>query len=604
MRLKNSDRKLDILLWTRFIVLVIAMFGIQISIAAANVGYILALILSFVIHRSRNSNLLMNSKPVSNSILNRWNPFSSIGIEYALIGLAVTAVISAVLPNPASPWGTLNEETLILALFTVAAGCPNQLVLRYLMTAAIVGAVLVSLSAAYGWISSPEGFVIDNSLGSGREIHHLTVGGTLLVAASAVLGLTASSISGKYRTIWSISLIIICIGLFLSMARGAWVGFALALTLCASLKGLRYLVIPVALGCIFLLVNPVVGRVTAREHVMSIVNRTGGGDRAYIWGSALSMIREYPWFGAGPNSFGHYFPIHVDPEFKGQQFDHAHNNILHRFAERGIFGLITRLWLTLSLWLILFKRYRYLEKKSLTDKNIHSATGSGAVLGALLALTAVEGMGLTQNTWGDWEVMLSLWMIIGAAVGSTEYFSRSALLMDRDGTVNVENGFCTKPEELTIIPGAIEALSRLQEHYILFLVTNQSGIGRGLLNLETLKKIQSRMDKMMTEKGVVIKEVFYCPHKPDDNCRCRKPLKAILMPWLLGTDIDLSDSWVIGDRSSDLGLAYNLDIKACLVLTGHGEKHRDTEEGKSANLILEDITQLPDSLIKESSLNG
>ena len=139
--------------------------------------------------------------------------------------------------------------------------------------------------------------------------------------------------------------------------------------------------------------------------------------------------------------------------------------------------------------------------------------------------------------------------------------SNKTLFIDRDGIINIDHGYTYKIEAFEFMPGIFDLLSLFQSNgYQLFIVTNQSGIGRGYYTLEDFKKLTDWMIKKLNEKEIFIKKVFYCPHGPEEKCTCRKPEIGMIEQALMEFDIDLEHSWMIGDKQSDIDLAYHAEI--------------------------------------------
>jgi len=148
------------------------------------------------------------------------------------------------------------------------------------------------------------------------------------------------------------------------------------------------------------------------------------------------------------------------------------------------------------------------------------------------------------------------------------------ILLDRDGVINQDSdAFIKSPEEWFPIPGSLEAIALLNEHgYRVVVVTNQSGIARGLFDVTTLDKIHKKMQTLVAEKGGLISAIYYCPHGPDDACNCRKPRPGLLLDFASDYSTDLSDVPVIGDSLRDLQAASVVGALPILVRTGKGEK--------------------------------
>ena len=148
--------------------------------------------------------------------------------------------------------------------------------------------------------------------------------------------------------------------------------------------------------------------------------------------------------------------------------------------------------------------------------------------------------------------------------------SNKTLFIDRDGIINIDHGYTCKIESFEFMPGIFELLSIFQLNgYQLFIVTNQSGIGRGYYTLDDFEKLTVWMIKEFKKKGILIKKVFYCPHKPEDQCRCRKPKIGMIKEAVEEFNIDLKHSWMIGDKQSDIDLAHNAQIANCIAIGDH-----------------------------------
>ena len=158
-----------------------------------------------------------------------------------------------------------------------------------------------------------------------------------------------------------------------------------------------------------------------------------------------------------------------------------------------------------------------------------------------------------------------------------------AIFLDRDGTINEDIGYVSRPEDLIIYPWAAEAIRLVNESGMkAIVITNQSGIARGLYTEQTLHDIHGRLRDQLARDGAQVDGIYYCPHHPrigDDRyrqfCDCRKPNPGMLLQAAREHNVDLSRSFVIGDKSSDMNLATNAGAKGVLVLTGYG---RETSE--------------------------
>lgn len=150
------------------------------------------------------------------------------------------------------------------------------------------------------------------------------------------------------------------------------------------------------------------------------------------------------------------------------------------------------------------------------------------------------------------------------------------VFLDRDGTLVHDGGYVHRVEDYHLLPGVIEALQSLRDAGFRFaIVTNQSGIGRGLYTEADFERFQGRMLDDLEAGGITIEATYMCPHLPDARCTCRKPSPKSLLDARDRFAIDLAGSWVIGDHAVDVRLAANAGCGGILLLTGHGEEERD-----------------------------
>jgi D-glycero-D-manno-heptose 1,7-bisphosphate phosphatase len=155
-----------------------------------------------------------------------------------------------------------------------------------------------------------------------------------------------------------------------------------------------------------------------------------------------------------------------------------------------------------------------------------------------------------------------------------------AMFIDRDGTLNEDIGYVSSPNELMLYPWAFEAVRLINTSgFKAIVITNQSGIARGMYNEETLSAIHSRMIDELAAENALIDAVYYCPHHPELGdapykmvCHCRKPETGMLEAAAREHNIDLKASYVIGDKASDIVLAANVGASSALVLTGYGRE--------------------------------
>jgi D-glycero-D-manno-heptose 1,7-bisphosphate phosphatase len=150
---------------------------------------------------------------------------------------------------------------------------------------------------------------------------------------------------------------------------------------------------------------------------------------------------------------------------------------------------------------------------------------------------------------------------------------RKAIFLDRDGTIIEDKGYINDIKDVEFYDFTFDSLRKLQKEFLLFIITNQEGIALGKISPEELDNVHSHILNILKENGITIQEIYTCPHTKKDKCLCRKPKPYFVKIAKQKYDLDLSNSYVIGDHPSDMYLAENAKTKGVYVLTGHGLKH-------------------------------
>lgn len=142
------------------------------------------------------------------------------------------------------------------------------------------------------------------------------------------------------------------------------------------------------------------------------------------------------------------------------------------------------------------------------------------------------------------------------------------IFLDRDGTLNPDHGYIRSPDQYELFPGVPQALAKLKQAGArLIVVTNQSGVGRGLLAIEELDVIHQKLRLLLQEAGVSLDGIYFCPHHPDERCDCRKPSTGMIDQAQRDGAVDLSRSYLIGDKARDMELAARIGARGILVTT-------------------------------------
>ncbi|RLC28599.1 D,D-heptose 1,7-bisphosphate phosphatase [Candidatus Woesebacteria bacterium] len=155
---------------------------------------------------------------------------------------------------------------------------------------------------------------------------------------------------------------------------------------------------------------------------------------------------------------------------------------------------------------------------------------------------------------------------------------RPAVFIDRDGTINEQMGYVNHISRFVLLPGTAEGIRLLNRHqYLAIIVSNQSGVARGYFPMELIDRVHAHMKDLLAKEGANIDGIFFCPHYPRGNvpeysveCDCRKPRTGLVQKACEEFDIDMKNSYVIGDRCSDIELAERSNLQGIMVTTGYG----------------------------------
>jgi D,D-heptose 1,7-bisphosphate phosphatase len=176
-----------------------------------------------------------------------------------------------------------------------------------------------------------------------------------------------------------------------------------------------------------------------------------------------------------------------------------------------------------------------------------------------------------------------------------------AIFLDRDGTIIEDKGFINNPLDIEFYPNSFEALQSLQEYFFLFIITNQSGVSKGLITENEVKEVHRYMIGALKAREITIFDIFYCPHKNEDNCKCKKPNPYFIRQAAELYDIDLNKSFIIGDHPSDIQCGINAGVTPIYLLSGHGRKHRN--ELESDFKICENIFEASEYILSTCKIN-
>ena len=148
---------------------------------------------------------------------------------------------------------------------------------------------------------------------------------------------------------------------------------------------------------------------------------------------------------------------------------------------------------------------------------------------------------------------------------------KKAVFLDRDGVIIEQVAYLSRPDQVALIPGAVEALGIIHRHGdCAVVISNQSGVGRGYFTAADVDAVHARIDELLAERGEYVDGCYYCPHAPDEKCSCRKPSPEMILRAAERFGIDVASSLMLGDRMSDLECGVNAGCASVLVLTGYG----------------------------------
>jgi len=164
---------------------------------------------------------------------------------------------------------------------------------------------------------------------------------------------------------------------------------------------------------------------------------------------------------------------------------------------------------------------------------------------------------------------------------------RRFVILDRDGTIIEEREYLSDPDEVTLIPGVGAGLRDFQKMGLgLVVITNQSGVGRGFFDQLQLDRVHERLRKLLETESVHLDGIYVCPHKPEDDCVCRKPKLGLFEKAAKDLGFSLNSSIVIGDKASDMEMGRTAGATTVLVRTGYGS---ETEKAAVADFVIDDL---------------
>ena len=178
--------------------------------------------------------------------------------------------------------------------------------------------------------------------------------------------------------------------------------------------------------------------------------------------------------------------------------------------------------------------------------------------------------------------------------------AKKTVFLDRDGTLIIDKIYLNDPDQIVYLPGVFEALTRLRDAGFQFIiVTNQSGVARGIVSLENLHEIHRRMRVAFAEHGIEFREIYYAPYSVESNHPMRKPAPGMLLRGAEECDADLAGSWMIGDRLSDVVAGHRAGCKSIL-LTGVEKPDPNASSEFQPEFIVDTLEQAAEKILNAS----
>jgi D-glycero-D-manno-heptose 1,7-bisphosphate phosphatase len=186
-----------------------------------------------------------------------------------------------------------------------------------------------------------------------------------------------------------------------------------------------------------------------------------------------------------------------------------------------------------------------------------------------------------------------------------------AVFIDRDGTISEEVGYVNHPSRFRLFPYSSQAIRKLNErHWLAIVVTNQAGVARGYFSEDVILRVHDQLDLELKKQQAQLDAIYYCAHHPSVgeppyrlDCDCRKPKAGLVNRAAQDFEIDLSASWMVGDRYSDIELARNAGLRSAFVLSGYGRGEWEYQRAgwkQQPDLVCENLLEAVESILSSS----
>ncbi len=591
-------KKLDLILYYGLFVLA---FVLPISIAATNTVWIFLFFVWIIkgikpcvinARSEMKTSFISLARLIIKIVKKKSADFSS-PLTFAILIFFCSAIISSIfgLDFRRSVKG-LNENMLFFIFFLVFSNVKNFNHAKKIMYVFLIS------SAAMGFLGFLQ-YLIGNNLyfwddlsaktqllslynfrAHGSRSWAQTYSEGLLMALPASIFLLLHS---KKKFFYPIILFVsIFLGIFFSYVRMVWISTAILmgtifLMYIKRLKNLVYVIVAVS---VLVVISNIF--MDMRRSILKRATDFNDPVRITMWKTSFEIFKDYPLLGVGLKNIKKVYPYYYQKLNLPREFyklSHLHSTFIHILVERGIIGFLAFLYLFAAYFYYGIKKAKYvIEEEKLF------------IYGCLFAILGFLLSGLTEHTYGDSEIQMIMWFLMAL----TFYKSR-AVFIDRDGTINEDMHYSADERKLEILESSYPAIKLLnQADYKVIIITNQSGVARGNFSEKDVKKLNEVIIKKLKEKDAVINGVYLCPHHPDENCSCRKPKPGMILRAKKNLNIDIKNSYMVGDMQSDIDLAKNSGCKSVFVLTGAGI------DVKGADYTAKDILYAAEWIVKQN----
>lgn len=551
--------------------------------------------------------------------------------------LAVTAMSTVMAIDPWHSLGEWRQISLVTIYWLIIFLVRDEGQLKKMVYYFIAGSVLVSLFGIMQYIlgiNMIDGIIVQNpypftqnwptwllqniSLDHGRVIstrsHPLTFAECIMMSLTFVFCLGLFHENKRQRNLAWIFILISGLCLLFTNSRGPWLGaliglFSLVLFRPSKKVFITLLIVLVSIPVLLFGVNALTQgkRNSVIIRIEKAINWRTDGDsreRVLMWQSGREMIKDYPLLGVG---LGNIHEVYL--KYKSTKAWHLgvenelHSNIVQIAVERGLLGLAAFIWV-----LVVFFKEGYRTLKVLPDNKpfLKAVTAGG-----LISVVSFLGAGFTETTYNDSEVIMIFYFMMGMVmwirkrtkIKDDTGYNDVAVFMDRDGTISEEVGYINHPDRFHLLKRSSKAIKLLNKNKIrAIVVTNQAGVGRGYFKEEMIGVVHQKMEDLMARDGAYLDAIYYCPHHPKDNCNCRKPKPGMMLQAKEKFGLDLTKSYVIGDKYSDVEYAHQVGAKGILVLTGYGKGAYEFEKeqwSKGPDFVASDLYEAVEWIVKQ-----